>query len=221
MSDSTVHVCNYSCCLLGTKCFNPYHQRQNGGPEKCIVLPKVTELVRDCIRTQNPGEPDSSPPAEMLCLMWEQLDPGKDSPGPGGRLPWATHHVLVEVVHHHPGQPGVAPVAMHQQQLLEVSEAGDGEVTGHDGLRGQNRDCASIIAASAPRGFPRPGLRSRCIASRVCKVFCPHVVPLGGSFSLESKKGRTEGASGLVWPFVSFYLFNKRLLWPSVFQAPC
>lgn len=167
MSDSRVHVCNYSCCLPGTRCFNPYHQRQNRGPEKCIVLPKVTELVRDCLRIQNPGEPDSSPPAEMFCLMWGQLVPSKDSPGPGRRSPRATHHVLVEVVYHHPGQPGVAPVAMHQQQLLEMSEAGDGKVTGHDGLRGQNRDSASIIAARAPRGSPRAGLCSRSIASRV------------------------------------------------------
>lgn len=186
-------------------------------------MPKVTEPVKDYIRIQNPGEPDTSPPAEMLCLMWGQLVPRKDSPGPGGggRLARATHHVLVEVVHHHPGQPGVAPVAMHQQQLLEVSEAGDGEVAGHDGLRGQNRDSASIIAASAPRGSLRAGLGSRAIAGRVSKAFCPHVEPLGGSFSLESKKGRKDGVSGLVWSFVSFYLSNKRLLWPIVFRAPC
>lgn len=52
----------------------------------------------------------------------------------------ATHHVLVEVVHHHPGQPRVAPVAVHEQQLLEVPEVGDGEVAGHDSLWGQSRD---------------------------------------------------------------------------------
>lgn len=201
MSDSGVHVCNYSSCFLGTRGFNPYHQRQNRGAENGIVLPKVTELVRDCIRIQNPGEPDSSPPAEMLCLVWGQ----QRLPRPGWRLPRATHQVLVEVVHHHPGQPRVAPVAMHQQQLLEVSEVGDGEVAGHDGLWGRNRDSASIIAASAPRGSPRAGLCSRALASRLWKAFCPHVVPLGGSFSLESKKGRTERASGLVWPLSPIY----------------
>lgn len=52
----------------------------------------------------------------------------------------ATHHILVEVVHHHPGQARVTPVAMYKQQLLEVFEAGDGKVTGHNSLRRQNRD---------------------------------------------------------------------------------
>lgn len=67
--------------------------------------------------------------------------------GPPTRTPKAsgrgccrdTHHIFVEVVHHHPGQARVTPVAVHEQQLLEVPEAGDGEVAGHDGLGGQSR----------------------------------------------------------------------------------
>ena len=55
---------------------------------------KVTELLRGRCRIQNPGQPDSFPYAEMLCL-----------PGGGvGGCSRATYHVLVEVVYHHPGQ---------------------------------------------------------------------------------------------------------------------
>ena len=95
---------------------------------------KVIELLRDSCRIQNPGQPDSFPYAEMLCL-----------PGGGvGGCSRATYHVLVEVVYHHPGQACVTPVAMHKQQLLEVSEAGDGKVAGHDSLRGRADISASI-----------------------------------------------------------------------------
>ena len=45
-----------------------------------------------------------------------------------------SHHVLVDEVKDHVGEARVAPVTVDQQQLTEVFEPGDGEVTGHDGL---------------------------------------------------------------------------------------
>ena len=41
------------------------------------------------------------------------------------------HHVLVEEVDDHAGQPAVAPVAVHQHQLPEVFEPAYGEVARH------------------------------------------------------------------------------------------
>lgn len=66
-----------------------------------------------------------------------------------------THHVLVEVVHYHPGQARVTPVAMHKQQLLEVAEPGNGKVAGHDGLGGKNGDISFHTRPSlAPKMIP-------------------------------------------------------------------
>lgn len=64
------------------------------------------------------------------------------------------HHVLVEVVHHHPGQPGVAPVSVHEQQLLEVPEVGDGEVAGHDGLRDGTQMSVPFHGGQGTKGAP-------------------------------------------------------------------
>lgn len=63
-----------------------------------------------------------------------------------------THHVLVEVIHYHPGQARVTPVAVHKQQLLEVAEAGNGKVTGHDSLTGKSRDTGfQLTTIAAPQ----------------------------------------------------------------------
>lgn len=66
-----------------------------------------------------------------------------------------THHVLVEVVHYHPGQARVTPVAVHEQQLPEVAEPGNGKVAGHDGLGGKNGDVSFHTRPSlAPKMLP-------------------------------------------------------------------
>lgn len=108
---------------------------------------------------------------------------------PGGRSPWATHHVLVEVVHHHPGQPRVAPVAVHEQQLLEVTEAGDGKVAGHDGLRGRTETSASVPApVPGCQGLPQ----GRSARGWVRKTLCHYAVTSGASVDSDSPSSPLE-----------------------------
>ena len=51
-----------------------------------------------------------------------------------GPLEGDTHCILLEEVEDHVGQPGVAPMSVDQQQLLQVLETREGEVAGHDSL---------------------------------------------------------------------------------------
>lgn len=74
----------------------------------------------------------------LLHYSEERKSSCKDYKAQVGDYTGDTHHVLVEVVHYHPGQTRVTPVAMHKQQLLEVAESGNGKVTGHDSLGGKN-----------------------------------------------------------------------------------
>ena len=53
-----------------------------------------------------------------------------------------SHHILVKEVKDHVCKAPVAPVSMDQQQFTEVFKSGDGEVTGHHGLK---RGDSSIV----------------------------------------------------------------------------
>ncbi len=46
----------------------------------------------------------------------------------------ATYSILVEHVESHASELLVAPVAVDEEEALEMGELGDGEVGGHDGL---------------------------------------------------------------------------------------
>lgn len=62
-----------------------------------------------------------------------------DSKAPGCRR--ETHHVLIEEINDHVGQPSVAPVSVDQEEFFQVFEARYGEITGHDRLQMTKRSC--------------------------------------------------------------------------------
>lgn len=126
--------------------------------------------------TPNPGQPAWFPRTEILHpVFWGDRVLARTlwSPGYTGD----THHILIEVIYYHPGQARVTPVAMHKQELLEVAEAGNGEVTGHDSLRGKSRGISfQFTTISAPKeGLLKTVLYSRSAAFRACLIPC-HVL---------------------------------------------
>lgn len=157
ISDSRIHIHKHSCCSWVPGAFRTAlpilmttFQQAIAAPfpvlrlkrilqsrEKWTVMPKVAQLVRHQIQVSLPDFLAQkyfiqySEETELLQGLYDLCS----HPGYTG----VTHHVLIEVIHYHPGQARVTPVAMHKQELLEVAEAGNGEVTGHDSLRGERR----------------------------------------------------------------------------------
>lgn len=72
-------------------------------------------------------------------------------------------------------------MSVHKQQLLEVSEVGDGKVAGHDGLRGQSRHISfqsllPVHQRGSPEGAPPFWVHSR----EGLKDPLSRAAPLGG-----------------------------------------